>query len=123
MNICGGQMVITADRQDNCLLLYPRPDWLEIEKKLQQLPSTDRAARRLQRFMVGHAKEVEMDRQGRMLLPSELRELIGLDRQAVLVGQMHRFELWDEQNWNKQWEGDDLDEDFELPAGFESLTF
>lgn len=123
MNVCGGQLVITVEYRDRCLLMYPRQEWLEVEKKLHSLPAMHEFSRRLQRFMVGHAKEVEMDRQGRMLIPSELRELAGLDRQVVLVGQVHKFEIWDETRWNEQWETDDPDEEFVLPEGYESLTF
>ena len=97
----GGRMVVTVDR-DPCLLLYPLPDWEEIERKLMRLPSLNEAARRLQRLMVGHATDVELDGHGRLLLPPKLREFAGLVRDAVLIGQGNRFELWDEARWNEQ---------------------
>ncbi|MDA0679065.1 MAG: division/cell wall cluster transcriptional repressor MraZ [Proteobacteria bacterium] len=119
---CEGQLVATVDK-DYCLLIYPFPEWEEIERKLMRLPSLDRKARRLQRLMVGHATEVEIDAHGRILLSRELREYAGLDRQAVLLGQGNRFELWDETRWNETrdgWlnEGDDTD----LSAQLETLT-
>ncbi|MDH4071994.1 MAG: division/cell wall cluster transcriptional repressor MraZ [Gammaproteobacteria bacterium] len=119
---CDGQLVVTVDK-DYCLLLYPLPDWEDIERKLMRLPSLDKRARRLQRLMVGHATEVEVDGHGRILLSRELREFAGLDKQAVLLGQGNRFELWDEERWNGTrdgWlnDGDDAD----LSAQLESLT-
>ena len=119
---CDGQMVATVDK-DYCLLLYPLPDWEEIERKLMRLPSLDTKARRLQRLMVGHATEVDLDGHGRILLSRELREFAGLQRQAVLLGQGNRFELWDEDRWNETrdgWlsDGDDAD----LSAQLETLT-
>ncbi|MBT5219176.1 MAG: division/cell wall cluster transcriptional repressor MraZ [Woeseia sp.] len=119
---CEGQLVTTVDK-DYCLLIYPFPEWEEIERKLMRLPTLDQKARRLQRLMVGHATEVEMDGHGRILLSRELREFAGLDRQAVLIGQGNRFELWDENRWNgtrDSWlnDGDDAD----LSAQLETLT-
>lgn len=119
--MCGGQLVMTVD-QARCLLLYPLPTWAEIEKKLQQLPAYDRNARRLQRFLVGHATELEMDRQGRVLVPQVLRDFAGIDRRAMLVGQINKFELWDETAWDAQWQEPPGEDDFDLPEGFASLT-
>jgi MraZ protein len=96
---CGGKLVITVDR-DQCLLIYPIPDWEEIERKLMRLPSLDPRSRRLQRLMVGHATEVELDGHGRLLLPQNLREFSSLTRDATLIGQGQHFELWDEARWN-----------------------
>jgi MraZ protein len=98
---CGGKLVVTVDK-DQCLLVYPIPDWEEIERKLMKLPSFDPRARRLQRLMVGHATELDLDAQGRVLLPPNLREFASLTRDAVLIGQGPRFELWDEEKWNQR---------------------
>ena len=96
-----GQLVVTVDR-DQCLLLYPLPDWEQIERKLMSLPSLQAQARRLQRLMVGHATDLALDGHGRLLLPAELREFAGLERHAMLIGQGNRFELWDEKRWNER---------------------
>lgn len=98
---CDGQLVITVDK-DYCLLLYPYPDWEEIERKLMRLPSLNKQARRLQRLMVGYATEIEMDGNGRILLSKELREFSSIDRQSILIGQGNKFELWDDDSWNKK---------------------
>ncbi|MFO0336352.1 MAG: division/cell wall cluster transcriptional repressor MraZ [Pseudomonadota bacterium] len=120
---CGGRLVVTIDR-DQCLLLYPQPDWEEIERKLMRLPSLNEHARRLQRLMVGHATDLELDGHGRVLLPAELRAFAGLTRDAVLIGQCNRFELWDEARWNERRDAWLKDEELpaELPADLESLS-
>src|SRR5215468_5173846 len=96
-----GRLIVTVDR-DQCLLLYPLPDWEEIERKLMRLPTLHPQARRLQRLMVGHATDLELDGHGRVLLPPELREFARLERHGMLIGQGNRFELWDETRWNEQ---------------------
>jgi MraZ protein len=120
---CGGQLVITVDR-DQCLLIYPLPQWEQIERKLMSLPTLNAQSRRLQRLMVGHATDIELDAHGRLLLPAELREFAGLQRHAMLVGQGGRFELWDEARWMERrdvWlKGDD--EAGSLPAELDSLS-
>ena len=98
---CGGKLVVTVDK-DQCLLVYPMPDWEEIERKLMKLPTFNERARRLQRLMVGYATELDLDAQGRVLLPPNLREFAALTRDAVLIGQGLRFELWDEEKWNQR---------------------
>ncbi len=98
---CDGQLVVTVDK-DYCLLLYPYPDWEEIERKLMRLPSLNKQARRLQRLMVGYATEIEMDGNGRILLSKELREFSSIDRQSILIGQGNKFELWNDESWNKK---------------------
>jgi MraZ protein len=99
-------LVATIDRADRCLLIYPLPDWEELESKLADLPALNPAARSLQRLMIGHATELELDSHGRMLIPPKLREYASLNRDVMLVGQGVRFELWDEAQWEtnrEQW--------------------
>lgn len=121
---CDSELVITVDT-DRCLLIYPAHEWQEIERKLMKLPSYNKAARRLQRLLVGHATEVEMDGQGRVLLPPPLRQFAALDKHAVLIGQGNKFELWDEDSWNQQRDGwlEEVDlEQLDLPADLETLS-
>jgi len=96
-----GKLVVTIDK-DQCLLIYPLPEWEAIERKLMGLPSLNATARRLQRLMVGHATDLPLDGHGRVLLPPELREFAGLGRHGMLIGQGNRFELWDEARWNER---------------------
>lgn len=100
---CASELVVTVD-PDRCLLIYPLPDWNEIEQRLMKLPTFDESARILQRLLVGHATEVEMDGQGRVLLPTPLREFARLEKQTVMIGQGARFELWDEVRWTAKQE-------------------
>jgi MraZ protein len=95
------RVVVTVDR-DGCLLIYPLPEWERIERKLMSLPTLQPQARRLQRLMVGHATDLQLDGHGRLLLPPELRAFAGLGRHAMLIGQGSRFELWDEARWNER---------------------
>ena len=118
---CEGQLVATVDK-DYCLLIYPFPDWEEIERKLVRLPSLNKQARRLQRLMVGYATEIEIDGHGRILLPRELREFASLGRQAILIGQGNKFELWDEASWNEKRDSWLDEDDADLPAELESLS-
>lgn len=121
---CNGQLVVTVDR-DGCLLLYPLPDWEDIERKLNRLPSFNKQTRRLQRLLVGHATEIEMDSHGRVLLPAPLREFAHLDKHTVIIGQGNKFELWDEDGWNSkrdEWLAEEDDAGLELPAELGSLS-
>jgi MraZ protein len=121
--LCGGKLVVTVDK-DQCLLIYPLPDWEEIERKLMRLPTLNPQARRLQRLMVGHATDLELDGHGRVLLPPKLREFAFLTRDAVLIGQGSRFELWDEARWNErqdEWLASE-ETTADLPAELETLS-
>lgn len=92
-------LVITVDR-DRCLLLYPESEWLRIERKLRDLPAFDPPSRAIQRLYIGNAQEVDMDAQGRILIPRYLREFAALDQRVAFVGQGAKFELWDEDAWH-----------------------
>lgn len=93
------QVVVTIDTEEQCLLLYPFPDWEEIEAKIEALPSFNPIARRIQRLLIGHATEINLDNSGRILVPQLLREYAGLDKQVILVGQGKKFEIWSDVNW------------------------
>lgn len=124
LDACGGQLVITASFE-HCLLVYPLPTWLEKERELMNLPDVHPQSAGLKRHLVGHATEVEMDKQGRLLLPPVLRDYASLGREAMLVGRVTGFELWDEAAWNAQRDqflATTRDGKFELPPGFGGLT-
>ena len=94
-----GQMVCTIDLHQPCLLLYPLPEWEIIEQKLSRLSSMNPAERRVQRLLLGHASECQMDSTGRLLVATTLRQHASLVKEVMLVGQLNKFELWDEQTW------------------------
>lgn len=120
---CEGRMVVTIDTEDKCLLLYPQPEWDEIQAKIDALPSFNKAVRRIQRLLTGHATDLELDANGRMLLPAPLREYAQLDKKIVLLGQGNKFEIWSEALWNStRDEYLQLDEDEEVPPELQSLS-
>ena len=93
------EVVLTIDTEMPCLLLYPSTVWEIIERKIEALPSFNPAARRIQRLLIGHATELELDTQGRILVPTLLREYASLNERVVLIGQGKKFELWSEDLW------------------------
>ncbi|MFU9137278.1 division/cell wall cluster transcriptional repressor MraZ [Erwinia tasmaniensis] len=97
-----GQMVCTIDLHQPCLLLYTLPEWEIIERKLARLSSMNPAERRVQRLLLGHASECQMDNAGRLLVATTLRQHANLTKEVMLVGQFNKFELWDEQTWYQQ---------------------
>jgi len=122
--LCAGQLVVTVDRRDPCLLLYPLPEWEDIERKLARLGNLNPQARRLQRLLIGHATECELDSHGRILLPPPLRQFAKLDKRVALTGQGNKFEIWDEETWNQQRDAwlAEVDGEGELPPELESLS-
>ena len=94
------QLVVTIDTEEPCLMIYPLAQWDLIQAKLEQLPSFNPAARRIQRLLIGHATDLELDSNGRILLPALLREYAQLDKKAILLGQGKKIELWSEAIWN-----------------------
>ena len=119
-----GQLVVTLDMSDPCLLIYPVTEWEDIERKLVRLPSLNKQAARLKRLLLGHASEVELDSHGRILLPPALRELVNLEKRIILLGQGNKFEVWNEQTWNDrrdQWL-EETDSDEGLSDELESLS-
>ena len=99
LETCRGSMVVTIDTEERCLLIYPQPAWEDIQRKVESLPSFNSAARRVQRLLIGHATDIPMDRNGRILITPPLREYAMLDKQTVLLGQGNKLELWDETTW------------------------
>ena len=123
LEICHSQLIVTIDTDQPCLLIYPQPEWELIEEKIEALPSFNPTTRRIQRLLIGHATEVEVDANGRMLLATPLREYAQLGKKVVLIGQGKKFELWDEVLWGDRMESW-LNEsnDGETPEALAELT-
>jgi len=123
VEFCQSQLIVTIDTDQPCLLIYPLPEWELIEEKIEDLPSFNPTTRRIQRLLIGHATEVEVDANGRMLLSNPLRDYARLGKKVVLIGQGKKFELWDESLWNERmesWLGDAGSE--EMPTALAELT-
>ncbi|QDF65674.1 division/cell wall cluster transcriptional repressor MraZ [Shewanella sp. SNU WT4] len=101
-----GKLVITVDIISPCLLLYPLTEWRKVEDKLMALSDTQPAERALKRLLLGHAHELELDANSRLLIPPALRQYAQLDKQLTLVGQLNKLELWDQALWQQQLEQD-----------------
>jgi MraZ protein len=95
-------VVVTIDPVSRCLLLYPLSEWELIQQKLDKLPSFQPQARRLQRLLVGHATDLDVDKAGRILLPAPLREFARLDKKLTILGQGKKLEIWSQEEWEAQ---------------------
>lgn len=99
-----GELVLTANPQGGCLLLYPQPDWLPIRDKLLKAPSFDPRSASLKRTMLGNARTEELDSAGRLLVAPELRDYAKLEKTVWLVGMGSHFEIWSDAGWKHQQE-------------------
>ncbi len=109
---CDGQLVLTIHR-DGCLLMYPLPQWEELEHQLVRLPNQDKYTRNTVRMIMGYATEVEMDGSGRILIPPRLREFARLEKRVELLALGYRFEIWNKEAWDQgfeNWREDEVNE-------------
>ena len=106
----GEEFVITKGL-DSCLFVYPREEWKIIEDKLKELPLTNRDARAFVRFFFSGASESSLDKQGRVLIPANLREHSKLDKDAIVIGVATRLEIWSKELWENYNEDDSLSYD------------
>ena len=114
----GDEFVITKG-MDGCLFVYANEDWNEFEKKLAALPTlTNKDARQFTRFFLSGAATVDVDKQGRILLPNHLKAHAALERDVVLVGVGTRIEIWSQERWEAMDPDKDMDE---IAAEMESL--
>ena len=124
-NLSAGRLIVTIDTEQRCLLLYPFNEWQVIEAKLAELPSFNAVARRVQRLLIGHATELELDANGRFLLPAVLRDYAELQKKVMLVGQANKFEIWSDKLWQKgrdAWLSESLVDGDVLPLELEQLS-
>ena len=111
MERCAGKLVVTVEPKSPCLVIYPLPEWERIENEIESLPALKAGVKRLQRQVLGYATDVDLDGNGRMLLPPPLRKYARLEKELVLVGQGNKFELWAEPLWFEEVEQPALDPD------------
>ena len=99
-NFADGNVVVTVDTQEPCLLIYPEFEWNLVQEKVENLPSFDKYAIRTKRMLIGHATDTELDSNGRILLSPVLRKFAKLDKKVTLLGQGKKIELWSESIWD-----------------------
>ncbi|MAZ45285.1 MAG: cell division/cell wall cluster transcriptional repressor MraZ [Gammaproteobacteria bacterium] len=117
-----GEVVVTIDMRERCLLMYPLPQWEVVQDKLERLSNIGPQARLLQRLLIGHATDLNLDAQGRLLVPNILREYGEINKKVVLVGQGNKIEMWSDEHWQaqmKNWLSDGADE---LLSGGDDFT-
>ena len=117
--LCEGQLIVTVAVNERCLgekgclWLYPMPEWEKVEVTISKLSTLNKMATKLRRFLIGNATECDMDAQGRLLLPDKLRKFANMEKQIVLIGQLNKFEIWNQNAWDEkesEWlDGDDVD--------------
>lgn len=99
---CGGKLIVTISLLERCLVVYPYPRWQRIEDELKDLPALDSQAQAINHLLIGHAVDCDMDSNGRVLLSQALRKFAGLDKRIMMVGQVDKFEIWDDAGWNRR---------------------
>ena len=104
-----GQSFVVTKGLDNCLYLYSKDEWKKFEDKLKNLPITSQEARSFVRFFFAGASECEVDKQGRINIPQNLREYARIQKDVVIVGVSTRAEIWNSENWDKYTTSDSLD--------------
>jgi MraZ protein len=123
---CASRVVVTVHPQEHCLWLYPENEWLTIASNLLKLPTMVRQNQLLQRLLLGHASELELDGQGRILLSTELRDYARLGKKVSLVGQGNKFEIWDAPTWagsREDWLAEASDSGSELSEQLAEMVF
>ena len=97
--VLGDSQPVVVTLLDQCLAVYTQTEWARLESQLAALPAFSKQVKALTRLLVSRAADCELDVQGRILLPPALREAAGLERDAVVVGVLNRFEVWAPQSW------------------------
>ena len=101
-----GEKFILTKGLDNCLFAYSSEEWTNLETKLRSLPFTDKDVRAFVRFFFAGATECELDKQGRILIPQNLREYASLEKDVYIIGVSTRVEVWDKGKW-ENYSGDE----------------
>ena len=106
-----GDVFVVTKGLDGCLWAFADEDWKKLEEKLRALPLSDKEARRFSRFFLAGAGQVEVDKQGRILIPGGLREFAELEKDVTLAGVGSRVEIWNTDRWegNSSYDDDEVD--------------
>ena len=96
-----GDTFVVTKGLDGCLFAFSITEWTNFEEKLKSLPLSNKNSREFVRFFLSGATECEIDKQGRFLIPNNLRETAGLVKETVIIGVGTRIEIWDKEAWKK----------------------
>lgn len=110
-----GEQFVLTQGLDGCLTIYPLAEWEKFQQQLNQLPRTNKQARIFRRFFTAKAAMCELDKQGRILVPSGLREYANLEKDVVITGNDSNIEIWNEEKW------DEMNEDIDIETVTEEL--
>lgn len=105
-----GDEFVVSKGMDGCLFVYANEDWAAFEEKLTALPLINKEARQFARFFLSGAAQVEVDKQGRILLPQNLRDFAELTKDVVLVGVGSRIEIWSKDKWDNVSADENMDD-------------
>ena len=105
-----GDTFVVTKGLDGCLFVYDNQEWNAFEEKLKSLPITNKEARQFARFFLAGAAEVEVDKQGRILVPNILREFAQISKDVVLIGVASRIEIWSKERFEGMASFEDMDE-------------
>ena len=106
-----GETFVVTKGLDHCLFVYPNEEWSNLEKKLRTLPLTSKDARAFIRFFFAGAAECGVDKQGRILIPANLRQHADLNKELAIIGVSTRIEIWDRDAWDAYNNESSLDQD------------
>lgn len=104
-----GEEFVVTKGLDDCLFVYPLDEWAHIEEAFRKVPLTNKKARDFVRFFFAGAASCEVDKQGRILLPANLRAYAGLEKEIVSAGVLNRVEIWDKEKWERSNDITDMD--------------
>ena len=102
LSLSSPSLVISIDIRDRCLLIYPIHEWELVQKRLETLSNVSQRNRTLQRLLIGHAIDLEMDKSGRILLPIIHRNYALLKNKVTVLGQGNKLEVWAADEWQEQ---------------------
>ena len=96
-----GESFVITKGFDRCLSIYDMENWTGVQEKLAMMPMLTEDSRTIRRMMVGSATEAEFDKQGRVLIPAPLREYAGINKEAVMIGNIDHIEIWSKEVWDR----------------------
>jgi MraZ protein len=105
------KLYITNDSSEKCLCIYPLEEWNKLQELVRTKPRSDKYIKYFMKRVIGSAVEIEMDKQGRVLIPAALRIDAKLNTNIVIVGQLERIELWDREDYDALFEPSHMDKE------------